>query len=45
VSTALRVPGVRNPLAYAEGLLLDERIVPGSVTARTPGWTSRTSPT
>jgi uracil-DNA glycosylase len=29
-----RVPGVRNRLAHAEGLLLDERIVPGSVTAR-----------
>ena len=29
-----RVPGLRNRLAYAEGLLLDERIVPGSVPAR-----------
>ena len=29
-----RVPGLRNRLAYAEGLLLDERIVPGSVAAR-----------
>ena len=29
-----RVPGVRNRLAHEEGLLLDERIVPGSVAAR-----------
>lgn len=29
-----RVPGVRNRLAYAEGLLLDEQVVPGSVAAR-----------
>ena len=29
-----RVPGVRNRLAYAEGLLLDEQVAPGSVAAR-----------
>ena len=34
MSAPPRVRGVRNRLAYAEGKLLDERIVPGSVTAR-----------
>ncbi|SDO47600.1 uracil-DNA glycosylase [Geodermatophilus sp. DSM 45219] len=34
MSAPPRVRGVRNRLAYAEGTLLDERIVPGSVTAR-----------
>ena len=29
-----RVPGVRNRLAYAEGLLLDEQLAPGSIAAR-----------
>ena len=34
MTAPLRVPGVRNRLAFEEGLLLDEWIVPGSVTAR-----------
>lgn len=29
-----RVPGVRNHLAYAQGMLLDEAVVPGSVRSR-----------